>query len=41
MQAAQQALAQHPHDELLQQELVSLQALVDDQMPMEASGQMH
>jgi hypothetical protein len=41
MQAAQQALAQHPHDELLQQELVSLQALVSDQMPMEASGQMH
>jgi tetratricopeptide (TPR) repeat protein len=41
MQAAQQALAQHPHDELLQQELVSLQVLVDDQMPMEASGQMH
>ena len=41
MQAAQQALAQHPHDELLHEELVSLQALVSDQMPMEASGQMH
>ena len=41
MQAAQQALAQHPHDELLQQELVSLQVLVDDHMPMEASDQMH
>jgi hypothetical protein len=41
MQAAQQALAQHPNDELLQQELVSLQALVSDQMPMDASGQMH
>ena len=41
MQAAQQALAQHPNDELLQQELVSLQALVSDQMPMDASSQMH
>ena len=41
MQAAQQALAQHPHDELLHEELVSLQALVSDQIPMEASGQMH
>jgi hypothetical protein len=41
MQAAQQGLEQHPHDELLHEELVSLQALVSDQMPMEASGQMH
>lgn len=41
MQAAQQALAQHPEDELLQEELASLQALVSNQMPLETSGQMH
>ncbi len=41
MQAAQQALAQHPQDVLLQEELASLQALVSDQMPLAASGQMH
>lgn len=41
MQAAAQALAQHPQDVLLQEELVSLQALVSDQMPLEASVQMH
>ncbi len=41
MQAAQQALVQHPEDELLQEELASLQALVSNQMPLETSGQMH
>ncbi len=41
MHAAQQALAQHPEDELLQEELASLQALVSNQMPLETSGQMH
>ena len=41
MQAAQQALVQHPEDELLKEELASLQALVSNQMPLETSGQMH
>ena len=41
MQAAQQALVQHPEDELLQEELASLQALASNQMPLETSGQMH
>ncbi len=41
MQAAQQALVQHPEDEWLQEELASLQALVSNQMPLETSGQMH
>lgn len=41
MQAAQQALVQHPEDELLQEELASLQTLVSNQMPLETSGQMH
>ena len=41
MQAAQQALVQHPEDELLQKELASLQALVSNQMPLETSGQMY
>jgi hypothetical protein len=41
MQAATQALAQHPQDDLLREELASLQSLVSDQMPLAASGQMH
>jgi hypothetical protein len=41
MQAATQALAQHPQDALLREELASLQALVSDQLPVDASAQMH
>jgi hypothetical protein len=41
MLAAQQALTQHPEDELLREELLSLQDLVSDQLPVEASRQMH
>lgn len=41
MLAAQQALAQHPNDDLLHEELVSLQNLVSDQLPVEAPRQMH
>jgi hypothetical protein len=41
MLAAQQALAQHPQDDLLQEELLSLQDLVSDQLPVEAPRQMH
>ena len=41
MLAAQQALAQHPQDDLLREELLSLQDLVSDQLPVEASRQMH
>lgn len=41
MQVAQQALAHHPEDALLREELASLQALVSDQLPLEASRQVH
>jgi tetratricopeptide (TPR) repeat protein len=41
MRAARQALAQYPQDELLQEELESLQALVSDPMPLEAPEQLH
>jgi hypothetical protein len=39
--AAQQALTQHPQDDLLRDELSSLQELLSDQLPVEASRQMH
>jgi hypothetical protein len=41
IQAAQQALAHYPDDALLQEELLRLQALFADRMPMTASVQMH
>jgi tetratricopeptide (TPR) repeat protein len=41
MQVAQQALALHPQDSLLQEEFASLQDLVSAQLPVEASPQMH
>lgn len=41
MQVAQQSLALHPQDSLLREEFASLQALVSEQLPVEAPPQMH
>lgn len=41
LQMAKQGLAAHPEDEVLSAELLSLQALVSETMPVEASPQMH
>ena len=41
MQVAQQALSMHPQDTALQEEFASLQALLSEQLPLEASSQVH
>lgn len=41
MQVAQQALALHPQDALLSEEFASLQELFSNQLPLNASKQMH
>lgn len=41
LQVAQQALSMHPQDTALQEEFSSLQALLSEQLPLEASSQVH
>ena len=41
LQVAQQALSMHPQDTALQEEFSSLQALFSEQLPLEASSQVH
>ena len=41
MQVAQQALSMHPQDTALQEEFASLQELFSEQLPLEASSQVH
>ena len=41
LQAAKQALAAYPDDDALNDEFLALQALVSQQLPVEASNQMH
>ena len=41
LRVAQQALLAHPTDMALQDEFMALQALVSDQVPVDASVQMH
>ena len=41
MQVAQQALALHPQDTFLSEEFASLQELFSNQLPLNASKQMH
>lgn len=41
LRVAQQALLAHPTDTALQDEFMALQALVSDQVPVDASVQMH
>lgn len=41
MQVAQKAVAMHPQDAALQEELASLQELFSEELPLDASSQMH